>query len=186
MRSKIINISDYTPGEGDKFIFDCNVLMYIFYTFGDYSDHLMEPYKLFFNKIAVKHDCIVYPAILLSEFTNTFIQNEYKRYLKENHLGRNFNFKHSFKPTEEYKSTINEISEIINTQLLALPSAVILNDNFESMDVPHLFINENVFDFNDRYFGELSKLNDYYIVTNDRDFRYIDDVRIITANTALL
>ena len=187
MSSQIIDISTFHPDDNDKYLFDCNVLMYVFYTFCGYSNSIMEPYKNLFNTVATKDRCIYFPAILISEFSNTFIRNEYRRYLHENGLNETtFKFKQSYRPTSEYKETVTEISDIINNQLLTLPSAIVCNDQFDTMNICDLFNNENEFDFNDRYYGELSKANNYYIVTNDKDFKFIDGVKIITACKSLL
>ena len=159
MSNTVYDISAFTHQEGNKYILDCNVLMYVFYTFGGYSNVIMDPYKTFFNNIATSSQCILFPAALASEFANTFIRNEYRRYLRQNGLRqRDFDFKKSYKPTSEYKATVND-----------------------SIDIDGFFENENTFDFNDRYYGELSKIHDCYIVTNDKDFKSVDDIKIITS-----
>lgn len=187
MSNEIIDISRFSPSDADTFLFDCNVLMYVFYTFGGYKDNTMSSYKKLFNTLAPKENCIYFPAVLISEFCNTFIRNEYRRYLRQNNLNATtFNFKQSYRPTTEYKDTINEISDIVNHQLLALPSAIVCNDGFDSLNICRLFNNENQFDFNDRYYGELSKLKNCYIVTHDKDFKFIDGISIITNCNALL
>ena len=182
MSNTVYDISAFTHQEWNKYILDCNVLMYVFYTFGGYSNVIMDPYKTFFNNIATSSQCILFPAALASEFANTFIRNEYRRYLRQNGLRqRDFDFKKSYKPTSEYKATVNEIHDILNNQLFSLPSVVICNDKFDSIDIDGFFENENTFDFNDRYYGELSKIHDCYIVTNDKDFKSVDDIKIITS-----
>lgn len=187
MSNKIIDISTFTPNDDDKFLLDCNVLMYVFYTFGGYNNHVMTSYKNLFNKLATKKNCIYFPAILISEFCNTFIRNEYRRYLRENNLDEaTFKFKQSYRPTTEYKDTVSELSDIVNNQLLSLPSAIVCTDQFDSLNTCTLFSVENEFDFNDRYYGELARLNNYYIVTNDKDFKFIDGVSIITSCKSLL
>lgn len=187
MSSQIIDISTFQASEDDKFIFDCNVLMYVFYTFGDYNVDVMDSYKTLFNDVATRNKCICFPAVLISEFSNTFIRNEYRRYLHENSLNQySCKFKQSYRTTIEYKETVAEVSDIVNNQLLSLPSAIVCNDQFASMNIRSLYDNENQFDFNDRYYGELSRLNNYYIVTNDKDFEFIDGIKIITSCRALL
>lgn len=187
MSNTVFDISTFNHQIGNKYILDCNVLMYVFYTFGGYNNEIMVPYKKFFNQIATINDCMLFPAVLVSEFANTFIRNEYKRYLRENRLmQRDFEFKRCFKPTVEYKDTVNEVFDIINNQLFSLPSTIVSNDEFEAMGMNILFENPNLFDFNDRYYGELSKMNNYYIVTNDKDFRCIDGIKIITSCEKML
>ena len=183
----IYDISTFQKQDDDVFLLDCNVLMYIYYTFGGYSNSIMNPYKTFFNNIATCPDCIIYPAVLISEFSNTYIQREYKRYLRTNSLSRkDFDFKKNYKKTNDYVTTINDISDIINNQIMTLPSSIIKTDDFEQMNLKTLFKNQQTFDFNDRYYGELCKRNHIYIVTNDSDFEYIDNIKILTANPNML
>ena len=58
----------------DKLLFDCNVLMYIFYTYGGYSQNQISIYKSLFTD-AINNDCEMYiPSIEISEFINTYIK----------------------------------------------------------------------------------------------------------------
>ena len=185
--STIYDISTFQKQDDDVFLLDCNVLMYIYYTFGGYSNSIMNPYKTFFNNIATCPDCIIYPAVLISEFSNTYIQREYKRYLRTNSLSRkDFDFKKNYKKTNDYVTTINDISDIINNQIMTLPSSIIKTDDFKQMNLKTLFKKQQTFDFNDRYYGELCKRNHIYIVTNDSDFEYIDNIKILTSNPNML
>ncbi len=187
MGNVVEDIAIFNPLEDDLFILDCNVLMYVFYTYGGYRNKLMKPYKAFFNKIAVKNESILITSVLLSEFINSYIRNEYKRYLRENNYKPDqFDFKKDYKPTNEYADTIKEISDIIINQLLALPSVILCKDDITKKDIPGMFLNENTFDFNDRYYGELARHRKCYIVTNDIDFKNIDNIKIVTANNQML
>lgn len=176
MGNVVEDIAIFNPLEDDLFILDCNVLMYVFYTYGGYRNKLMKPYKAFFNKMAVKNESIIITSVLLSEFINSYIRNEYKRYLREN----------NYKPTNEYADTIKEISDIVINQLLALPSVILCKDDITKEDIPGMFLNENTFDFNDRYYGGLARHRKCYIVTNDIDFKNIDNIKIVTANNQML
>lgn len=158
MSNTVIDIKTFVPQKGQKFLLDCNVLMYVFYTFGNYKTSVLTAYKRFFNKIAQQKKCIIITSMLVSEFTNTYIRNEYKRYLKMNHLNRkNCDFKQKYKNTQEYHDTIEEIEDIICNQLLTLPSVILQNDEFETMNLSTMFSNAASFDFNDRYYAQLSK-----------------------------
>lgn len=187
MDNIVTDITTFTPMENDLFILDCNVLMYVFYTYGGYKNKLMKPYKTFFNKIAVKSQSILITSVLLSEFINTYIRNEYKRYLRENNLKEyQFDFKKDYKPTNEYKDTVKEISDVVINQLLPLPSVVLCDDDITKVNISDMFLNENTFDFNDRYYGELARYKDCYIVTNDADLMSVNNIKIITANKHML
>lgn len=170
----------------DKLLFDCNVLMYIFYTYGGYSQNQISIYKSLFTD-AINNDCEMYiPSIEISEFINTYIKNEYKRYLRRNHLRmRSFNFKYDYRPTTDYENTVNDIKSIINRQIF--PFFKKLDDDFSQLDISDIYNLPNLFAFNDRYYCKLAEKHSLIIITNDSDFSYTnEDVKIITANQQLL
>ena len=122
-------------------------------------------------------------SIFLSEFSNTYIQNEYRRYMKNNHLRPSkFKFKKDYKPLEDYKETIQDVKNIIIKQILSVAKRI--DDPFVKLNLNYFFDNEASFDFNDRYYALLAQYYNLKIVTNDADFLYISDVDIITRNQA--
>lgn len=185
MSNTIINANSFTPGPDDSLIFDCNALMYVFYIFGSYQTPDIQVYKRIFSE-AVKNNSKIYvSSILISEFANTYIQNEYKRYMWNNHLHpKNFKFKRDYKKLSDYSETVKDVKSIINNQILSVSNRI--DDSFSELSLDHLFDNESTFDFNDRYYGLLAERNSLKIVTNDADFAAISDITIITRNSVLL
>lgn len=94
MGNNITNACEATLNSDDKILFDCNVLMYLFYTYGSYSTELVDVYKFLFHE-ALNNECKMFiPSIEISEFINTYIKAEYQRYLRRKHLKRmKFDFK---------------------------------------------------------------------------------------------
>lgn len=186
MRNKIHDISTYRVKSTDRLFFDCNAFMYIFYTAGSYTTNDIDNYKGIFQNALRSNASIYVPSIFVSEFINTYIRSEYRRYLRINHFSqRNFDFKHNYKNTQDYKDVIGDVKNIVNNQILK--TCIKADDLFSKIDLSDLFGDEATFDFNDRYYGKISELNNFKIVTNDADFSSISDrVEIITSNSALL
>lgn len=186
MVNNVIDATTVKLKSADKLLFDCNVLMYIFYTYGGYSQNQISIYKSLFTD-AINNACEMYiPSIEISEFINTYIKNEYKRYLRRNHLRmRAFNFKYDYRPTTDYENTVNDIKSIINRQIFPLFKK--LDDDFSQLDISDIYTTPKLFDFNDRYYCKLAEKHSLTIITNDSDFSYTnEDVKIITANQQLL
>lgn len=184
--SKIIDASKVTFSEKDKILFDCNVLMYLFYTYGGYSKPLIRCYTALFNSAIQSNSMIFIPSIEVSEFINTYCRQEYHRYLRqESKSASTFDFKHDYRATQDYKDVINEIRSIVNNQFLKIFRK--LDDIFSGIDITAIYDKPDEFDFNDRYYLKLAEKEGIKIVTNDADF-YSDlsDVEIITTNRKLL
>ena len=156
-----------------------------FYTFGNYQNADRQTYSRIFTDAIRNEAQLFVPSIFLSEFSNTYIRSEYKRYLYNNHFRpNNFPFKTGYKATDDYKTTVQDVKNIILNQILAVCKK--LDDPFTSLDISSMFDNEDTFDFNDRYYSLLAKHYDLKIVTNDADFSSISGISIITRNNALL
>lgn len=186
MGNNVIDAATVNLQPTDRLLFDCNVLMYIFYTYGGYSQKQVSIYNLLFRG-ALANSCEMYiPSIEISEFINTYIRNEYARYLRRHHLDRRkFDFKHYYRATEDYESTIQEIKSIINRQILSIFQK--LDDNFSQIDISDIYNKPDLFDYNDRYYCKLAEKHSLIIITNDSDFSCTnEDVKIITANRQLL
>ena len=178
---EILNISDYSIKENEKFIFDTNVLVYLnsppqerkWYT---------EPYSEFFNQMLEKG---IYPKVLLlnlGEIHNLSINKVYQS--KSNNYKRN-NTKKIFRKSEEGKAHIKQINAHIES---ILPILEKLNDSFEEMDVNKLLNITDTFDFNDNCIAEIASRNNLIIVTHDSDFSEYNskNIKILTCNPTLL
>ena len=74
MGNNITNACEATLNSDDKILFDCNVLMYLFYTYGSYSTELVDVYRFLFHE-ALNNECKMFiPSIEISEFINTYIK----------------------------------------------------------------------------------------------------------------
>ncbi len=134
MGNNIIDAHTVKLKSTDKLLFDCNVLMYIFYTYGGYSPNQISVYKTLFKE-AIKENCEMYiPSIEISEFVNTYVRNEYTRYLRRKNLTDPYLILSMIiELKKDYINTISDIKNIINNQILPLFNK--LNDDFSQLDL---------------------------------------------------
>lgn len=182
----IIDVSAHEPVADEKYLLDCNVLMYMFYPNGDYAADLVAAYSSIFNKIIDAGAELIITDVLISEFINTYTQVEYHRLAKLNKWKSSKTyFKQTFKFSNEYAMLLHEIELIIVRQIMDCFKLV--DTKFTKMNFDGFFDKPSKFDFNDRYYGLC--MNEYdksYIVSNDADFSSVTTCDIITQNADLL
>ena len=67
-------------------------------------------------------------------------------------------------------------------KILSLPNLIKIGDSFHILNFDNIFKNFNLIDFNDSYFAEVCRLNNYKMVSNDKDLLMLSDsINIITA-----
>lgn len=181
----VISIADHMPKRGEKYLLDCNVLMYNFYTNGDYGANLLMDYSMIVTKVISADAELLMTDVLLSEFVNTYVQTEFHRLAEMNGWSHSKRyFKHIFKGSDEYKDILRELRIIFFRQIC--PVFTLLASDFPHISLEGIFERPDTFDFNDRYYGLIAKKAGAFVVTNDADFSDVPDIDIITNNTALL
>ncbi|GAB4233140.1 MAG: hypothetical protein Tsb0034_06220 [Ekhidna sp.] len=117
--------------------------------------------------------------MVLSEFANTYLRIDFNLWKKET---SNFgaDYKKDFVGTTRFKDTVSDIKGAIGQ---ILKKSERMTDDFNAIDLDHVFTEFGRADFNDAYYLELASKNGWKIVTNDRDFFEDNemDVDIITA-----
>lgn len=183
----IIDVNTHTPRDGDVYFLDCNVLMYMHYTNGNYKATLVRDYAKLITNIIGSHAKLLMTDVLLSEFINTYIRTEFRRLARLNKWPTDSSyFKKTFKLTQDYLDILQELKCIITRQII--PVFEFVDSEFSSFpdEVTTAFQNPTTFDFNDRYYGYEMKKHNAYIVSNDADFSDIKSCNIITRNSTLL
>jgi predicted nucleic acid-binding protein len=91
------------------------------------------------------------------------------------------NYKKDFVPSKAYKEVISEM-KLTLPQILKYAERC--SDNFNAVDMEAIYTELENCDFNDSYYLELARMNNWKIVTDDADlFRNNRlNVEIITAN----
>jgi len=182
--NEIVDISKYNPKRNDKFIFDTNIWIYLFYPMGNYNEDITKKYAGFLKKVLQSESSIYIFSLTLSEIFNTSMRLEFN--IKKNHLHKNIDFKKDFRNTPEGKKLTSDILMIITHKIMKIATRI--DDKFSNIPVNRLFDQIENYDFNDRYFLLMADLDKFKIVTNDSDFAISSEISatILTANEKML
>lgn len=178
---KIFDIEKYSPAEGERFLFDTNIWMYIFCPIGNYKKHIVGQYSSFLKKVIGTKAEIIINLLILSEFINSYLRLEFEIFKMRN---PDAEFKRDFRKNSSYKRITHDISSAVKN-ILKISKGV--DDKFSSIDIGSIiseFEKQNL-DFNDLYYQGFCQIEKVKIVTNDKDFRHADN-EIITGNPKIL
>ncbi|MEE9406554.1 MAG: hypothetical protein V3V28_00625 [Polaribacter sp.] len=149
-------------------------------------------YLTFFEKLVNNTKVrIILPALVVSEVIN--------RIIREVHFQKHLNaikkkspnvvfpsdyYKNVFRNTEDYRIAYNLICDDIKSYNTSIE---LVNDEFgTSFRYKHVMSNPPTnLDFNDYYYYNLCKKNDYFLVTDDKDF-WVENVKVVTMSDTLL
>lgn len=181
MSTKVLSIASFEPQAGEKYLFDTNVLIKIFYPPISSSNNTSY-IKMYEKLIAVKSTLLI-SSIHISEFINTCIRFQFNLYRGSHDDIKTF--KSDYRNTDDYKECMEAILEIVNNDILSVFQKT--NDNFQSMDSSNLFLYGFSYDFNDALISELSRLENCILVTDDSDYiNFSNNLTIVTNNKSLL
>ncbi len=127
----------------------------------------------FYSKLISNKCKIVISSLILSEFINLSLRTHYKN----SEYSPSISFK-DYRNSEKAESAIKDIQQDIKK---ILKHTIKIEDDFRNIDIKHILDRLNVCDFNDSYYIELCKNNNYYLVTRDRDFLKNDEINVITS-----
>lgn len=182
--NKIIDGKTYSHSKGSIYLIDCNVWMFIYYTFGNYIPKKVKNYSDLVSDIVKDKSKIIFPDILVSEFCNTYLKSEWKRY--NTLTGITSDYKRDFRKLQEYKDAVEEIKDILKVEISSLNNIQFMDSKIDIPDFNSFFDNSTEFDFNDKYYAELAKKEGAIIITDDADFGVFDGINVITFNQRLL
>lgn len=177
--SKVFNIKSYNPVAGEDLLFDNNVWIYLFHPMQNTNRLKQQQYSAFLKKVQVVRATIWINALVLSEFCNAWLKIEFKNWRKKPENITKTDYKRDFVKSEQYYETVNEIREIL-PQILKITTRG--SDDFHKINIDHVLNLLETSDFNDSYYLELAKMNNWTIVTDDADFFDNPAVNIVTAN----
>lgn len=149
-------------------------------------------YRALFEKITANSKCkIVVPSLILSEVIN--------RILREVHFGKYVSniqkvnpgfkpdkdfYKNIYRPSQEFKIAYSMVCyEIKNYN----NSIVLINDGLGTdFKFKHILKDPpSGLDFNDYFYYNLCKKNNYVLVTDDKDF-WVEDIEVVTLSSTLI
>lgn len=178
---KVHDIITYQPSSTDVFFFDNNVWMYLFCPIGNYEKLKQRKYASFFRDVNSAKSCIWINSLVLSEFCNAWLRIVYNNWKKKPENVAKNDYKLNFVGSQTYNDTVQEIKLTLKSILKKAERAT---DDFNSINLDHIFTELENCDFNDSYYLEQSSRNKWKIVTDDADLFKNNklDVEIITAN----
>jgi predicted nucleic acid-binding protein len=178
---KVHDISAYQPSSTDVFFFDNNVWMFLFCPIVGYGRPKQKLYAAFFDKINTAKSCIWINSLVLSEFCNAWLRIVYNNWKKKTENTVNNDYKKDFVGSNTYNDSIEEIKLTLQSILKNVERAT---DDFNAINLDHIFTELENCDFNDSYYLELASRKKWKIVTDDADLFKNNklNVEIITAN----
>lgn len=175
-----IKIQDFKIGFSDQFFFDTNVWLLLFGTIADFQNSDQKKYSKLLEDLIIKDKPIFISSMVISEYANVLLRRDFDQWVSSEKI-INAKFKADFVGSRAYENSVEVIKKSIN-KILKLPNIQAVSDSFHCINIDNVQENLKNVDFNDAYIFELSKLNNYKIVTNDKDFQKLDSkIDIITS-----
>lgn len=160
------DISAYQPKFNESFFFDANIWIFLFCPIAFTGKRKQNLYSKFLADAQRSKSGIFINSLVLSEFANRYLRLEFDFWKKDpDHTGADY--KKDFVGSVKYKEVIEEVIVQIRS-ILKLSEKV--SDNFQAVSIENLFSEFGNCDFNDSYYIELSRMNNWKIVTDDADF----------------
>lgn len=166
MAAKVIDIKSYSPRALDIFFFDNSVWMYLFCPLGNYNKNKQKHYSSFLQSIQSSKSTIFMSSLILSEFANRYLRMDFERW-KDEINNPTAMYKKDFIGIKRYTETVEEIKRNVNQIMKFCQKS---GDNFNAVNLNSIFLHFTTLDFNDSYYIELAKLDNWKIVTDDQDF----------------
>ena len=172
MPNNIIPYHKYEFKANKTYFFDNNIWIVLFAPLINTDRERQEKASSFLKKIQGYNSQIALVSLVASEFTNTstrFFFNLWKN--------RTQNYSADYKKDYKQKSTAYEKDLFeVKTMLSSICSLDFVqkySDDFNAVNIDNI-INNFQIDFNDAYYLELCRKNNWILVTSDNDFDNID------------
>jgi predicted nucleic acid-binding protein len=155
--------------------------MFLFCPIGNSRKPEQKKYTAFFSQINSAKSCVWINSLVLSEFCNAWLRIAFTNWKKKpENIAKN-DYKRDFVGSAIYKDTIQEITATLKKILKITERAT---DDFNAINLDHIFVELENCDFNDSYYLELASRKNWKIVTDDADLFKNNklQVEIVTAN----
>lgn len=176
----VFNVKTYEPKPSDKFLFDTNILIFLYNSLNpdlDRDETKTKLYSDFMSKIINAKATIYLTSLNLAEFVNVLLTREYN--IKKQIFGDTYSRKKDFRASEDYKYAISQIKPIVNNILKIFEK---INDSFEELLIDEM-VNNLKIDFNDEYYNYFCNFNNIKLLTDDLDYKFLNSpLEIVTAN----
>lgn len=175
----------YMPIAGTKLVFDTNIWLALCWPMYNSSTNQikkdMDTAAVAFLKSCINSKYkVLLPAIIVSEIINRIYRVELAKYQKQ-HSGTSLK---EFRTTLEGKETTRDILQVIVSQICQFQRKGYIeniDDGFESFCLINAIKEIPNLDFNDSIIADICEKNSAWLVTNDSDFKAVQDkINIIT------
>lgn len=159
-------ISNYTVGPTEEFFFDTNIWMFLFAPLAGAKQNKQKAYSKLLGDIISRKATIWINSQVVAEYINCCLRMEFDVW-KRNPENSSATFKHDFRQTEEYKSTLGDVKSQIS---LILQKSTRIPDDFHAIDIDEIISSMGTsLDYGDAVIVDLCKRKNYKLVTDDRD-----------------
>lgn len=174
-----IKITDHQVSCLNSYLFDTNIWMYIYGPIAGSYSYKQKKYSQLLKDIMSRKAGLFVTSLILSEYINRVLRMGFDLWKRNNnHL--NADFKHDYRPTEDYKQQL----AIVRAQVEdILKVAKKRPDDFHIIDVDNILgTMSSEIDYNDSYILNNSESGNLIIVSDDRDMCSSNkNVRVITS-----
>lgn len=172
-------IKDHSVNRTYSYLFDTNVWLYIYGPVAGSKQNKQKIYSNLLKDIISRKATVYITSLNISEYINVVLNIGFKQWKRANGLV-NADFKHDYRPTEDYKAQLEDA--IVQVQEI-LKVADKRPDDFNAIDINVVFerMNKNA-DYNDSYMLKSCERGGMKLVSDDGDFVAINSrVVLLTA-----
>ena len=172
-------ISNYTVSPTEEFFFDTNIWMFLFAPLAGARQNKQKAYSKLLGDIISRGATIWINSQVVAEYVNRCLRMEYEVWRKDPQKC-NGNFKHDFRQTEDYQSTLRDTKAQVSA---ILQKSTRYPDDFHTIDVEGIISSMGTsLDYGDAVIVDLCKRKKYKLVTDDGDMTNTDfSFDVITA-----
>lgn len=172
-------IKNYTVGTNEEFFFDTNVWMFIFAPLAGSNAAKQGAYSNLFSSIQSRGAFIWITSLVIAEYINAVLRLEFKQWKHRNGLLQ-ADFKHDFRPTEDYKVALGDIKNQVSDILRFTHRHP---DDFHTLNVESMIDNMgDSMDYGDAVFVDYCRRDRITLVTDDTDI--VNNCTTLTILTA--
>lgn len=182
--AKVENVKNFIVHSDDGFFFDTNVWIFLFAPIAGSKKRKQKVYSNLFRDILTAKATINVNSMVISEYINTCLRINFRNWESTSKFIPQYpntraDFKRDYRGTEHCKNALVDIESQVK-QILEI--SLKHPDDFNAIDVSSLV--ENVAsDFNDSYHVAFCELNNFKIVTDDKDIADTkNNIVVITDN----
>lgn len=179
MKNKAHDISTYAFSEGETFLFDANVWLYLFPGPSGSRPRYIWSYSDALKRMMTAGASVALDAIVLSEYLNRYCRIEWNALYKGNYT----EFK-VFRCSTDF-SNVGQSAALFADRILSISSACDLP--FSQVDIKQIIseFESGLSDFNDGLLSQTCRYHGWKLVTNDKDFTN-GGIDVLTSNPVLL